>query len=144
MRTESITSARITNNSHAEALSAIRAAERIAATIMDVRVLGLLVFFSSRRRHTRLQGDWSSVCSSDLISLLAPCSTTFLSTRPSNVELSCESQTPIRGLKRLFEQGVWIKNPLWSKVCGVEYRGANKSDVSTVRSDTSSLYQMVG
>src|SRR5256885_7240894 len=26
------------------------------------------VFFSSRRRHTRLQGDWSSdVCSSDLI-----------------------------------------------------------------------------
>src|SRR5256885_12836192 len=27
----------------------------------------LFVFFSSRRRHTRLQGDWSSdVCSSDL------------------------------------------------------------------------------
>src|SRR5256885_3386679 len=27
-------------------------------------------FFSSRRRHTRLQGDWSSdVCSSDLIAL---------------------------------------------------------------------------
>src|SRR5256885_7399699 len=26
------------------------------------------VFFSSRRRHTRLQGDWSSdVCSSDLL-----------------------------------------------------------------------------
>src|ERR1039457_7588304 len=30
-------------------------------------VFGLFVFFSSRRRHTRLQGDWSSdVCSSDL------------------------------------------------------------------------------
>src|SRR5256885_6269409 len=30
-------------------------------------------FFSSRRRHTRLQGDWSSdVCSSDLRTL--PCS----------------------------------------------------------------------
>src|SRR5256885_6034409 len=28
-----------------------------------------LFFFSSRRRHTRLQGDWSSdVCSSDLCS----------------------------------------------------------------------------
>ena len=27
----------------------------------------LVFFFSSRRRHTRLQGDWSSdVCSSDL------------------------------------------------------------------------------
>src|SRR5215467_7026690 len=29
-------------------------------------------FFSSRRRHTRLQGDWSSdVCSSDLFARLA-------------------------------------------------------------------------
>src|SRR5256885_3249701 len=29
--------------------------------------LGICFFFSSRRRHTRLQGDWSSdVCSSDL------------------------------------------------------------------------------
>src|SRR5688500_19742763 len=27
----------------------------------------MLIYFSSRRRHTRLQGDWSSdVCSSDL------------------------------------------------------------------------------
>src|SRR5205807_7159780 len=31
-------------------------------------------FFSSRRRHTRLQGDWSSdVCSSDLGKLAPPC-----------------------------------------------------------------------
>src|SRR2546426_12448419 len=31
------------------------------------RSLVLFFFFSSRRRHTRLQGDWSSdVCSSDL------------------------------------------------------------------------------
>src|ERR1039457_7589890 len=34
----------------------------------SVGVCGCLLFFSSRRRHTRLQGDWSSdVCSSDLI-----------------------------------------------------------------------------
>src|SRR5256885_7340424 len=34
----------------------------------DVEDGGSLFFFSSRRRHTRLQGDWSSdVCSSDLI-----------------------------------------------------------------------------
>src|SRR5205807_3201600 len=34
--------------------------------------LATLFFFSSRRRHTRLQGDWSSdVCSSDLL-LFAP------------------------------------------------------------------------
>src|ERR1039457_7517497 len=32
-----------------------------------IHKLCLLCFFSSRRRHTRLQGDWSSdVCSSDL------------------------------------------------------------------------------
>src|SRR5256885_6951690 len=31
------------------------------------RVAVVFFFFSSRRRHTRLQGDWSSdVCSSDL------------------------------------------------------------------------------
>src|SRR5256885_3899956 len=31
----------------------------------------VVFFFSSRRRHTRLQGDWSSdVCSSDLVQLL--------------------------------------------------------------------------
>src|SRR2546426_6380505 len=33
-------------------------------------VASLFFFFSSRRRHTRLQGDWSSdVCSSDLVGL---------------------------------------------------------------------------
>src|SRR5256885_6049157 len=32
---------------------------------------GATFFFSSRRRHTRLQGDWSSdVCSSDLFHIL--------------------------------------------------------------------------
>src|SRR5256885_6600702 len=31
---------------------------------------GNMFFFSSRRRHTRLQGDWSSdVCSSDLVAV---------------------------------------------------------------------------
>src|SRR5256885_6595925 len=33
----------------------------------DCAAVALFFFFSSRRRHTRLQGDWSSdVCSSDL------------------------------------------------------------------------------
>src|SRR5256885_84774 len=36
--------------------------------ILAACVLGRVFFFSSRRRHTRLQGDWSSdVCSSDLL-----------------------------------------------------------------------------
>src|SRR5256885_6784508 len=35
--------------------------------MQDCGIVGLF-FFSSRRRHTRLQGDWSSdVCSSDLV-----------------------------------------------------------------------------
>src|SRR5256885_4887775 len=37
-----------------------------------VILIDLFFFFSSRRRHTRLQGDWSSdVCSSDLIEAAA-------------------------------------------------------------------------
>src|SRR5205807_5457416 len=39
-------------------------------------------FFSSRRRHTRLQGDWSSdVCSSDLYTIQRPTEDRFLMTR---------------------------------------------------------------
>src|SRR2546426_5486911 len=35
-----------------------------------MHIASFFFFFSSRRRHTRLQGDWSSdVCSSDLNSL---------------------------------------------------------------------------
>src|SRR5256885_5154110 len=41
-------------------------ARRLLMTLM-LRLYLMLFFFSSRRRHTRLQGDWSSdVCSSDL------------------------------------------------------------------------------
>src|SRR5256885_6141633 len=37
------------------------------ALMSNVAFSSLVFFFSSRRRHTRLQGDWSSdVCSSDL------------------------------------------------------------------------------
>src|SRR5256885_6363401 len=33
-----------------------------------IGIIKMFFFFSSRRRHTRLQGDWSSdVCSSDLL-----------------------------------------------------------------------------
>src|SRR5256885_10869461 len=39
-------------------------------TLSELRSFVLFFFFSSRRRHTRLQGDWSSdVCSSDLVPL---------------------------------------------------------------------------
>src|SRR5688500_19781792 len=39
--------------------------------ILLILFLCFVFFFSSRRRHTRLQGDWSSdVCSSDLTRFL--------------------------------------------------------------------------
>src|SRR5256885_12941560 len=43
-----------------------------ARVYVERQMIVLCFFFSSRRRHTRLQGDWSSdVCSSDLIILAA-------------------------------------------------------------------------
>src|SRR5256885_13170332 len=62
-------------------------------------------FFSSRRRHTRLQGDWSSdVCSSDLnflpiipkgfmdsLNLMSPI---FLSTRPPAASTAAPKPSP--------------------------------------------------
>src|SRR5256885_11473153 len=43
----------------------------VAGSGVVVMILDLFFFFSSRRRHTRLQGDWSSdVCSSDLLDRL--------------------------------------------------------------------------
>src|SRR5205807_6846735 len=52
-------------------------------------------FFSSRRRHTRLQGDWSSdVCSSDLRSTPTGC-------RPSpTCRRSCASSSTSRKIGR--------------------------------------------
>src|SRR5256885_4609162 len=43
---------------------------RSVPSFLSLRTCLILFFFSSRRRHTRLQGDWSSdVCSSDLVLL---------------------------------------------------------------------------
>src|ERR1022692_4224024 len=49
-----------------------RAIAAIAGVVGPDVICGLF-FFSSRRRHTRLQGDWSSdVCSSDLWNMPGP------------------------------------------------------------------------
>src|SRR5256885_3815798 len=53
-------------------------------TALDVIVFYFIFFFSSRRRHTRLQGDWSSdVCSSDL----SGCATSSASRRKTRRSL---------------------------------------------------------
>src|ERR1039457_893906 len=59
----------------------------------------LFFFFSSRRRHTRLQGDWSSdVCSSDLAWLISnPCSPAMRKSRKSTAVASKEPPRYERG-----------------------------------------------
>src|SRR2546426_7479184 len=66
-------------------------------SIQLVRLHIFFFFFSSRRRHTRLQGDWSSdVCSSDLVKS-APQALRFVPHRHSG---SCPTGTPQRTSNR--------------------------------------------
>src|SRR5256885_13320949 len=53
----------------------------------------IFFFFSSRRRHTRLQGDWSSdVCSSDLYEAFT--SQPRVPEKPLGPKTSCVKMTP--------------------------------------------------
>src|ERR1039457_7330837 len=66
-----------------------------------------VVFFSSRRRHTRLQGDWSSdVCSSDLLHILEFRSIATIRHYPGNPfrseEHTSELQSPCNLVCRLL------------------------------------------
>src|SRR5256885_3722592 len=55
----------------------------------------IFFFFSSRRRHTRLQGDWSSdVCSSDLASGFAPVTSTAFDISPGTATQLAFTQQP--------------------------------------------------
>src|SRR2546426_6828299 len=49
--------------------SSVHSVLGVASLVISLRTIKFaFFFFSSRRRHTRLQGDWSSdVCSSDLV-----------------------------------------------------------------------------
>src|SRR5256885_3695020 len=73
-------------------------------------VLGVVVFFffSSRRRHTRLQGDWSSdVCSSDLCGGLTWAVATYF------VSISGASREVTEGVSSLFAAVVLLSVGLW-------------------------------
>src|SRR5688500_20088680 len=71
-------------------------------------------FFSSRRRHTRLQGDWSSdVCSSDPVARIARLSTL----------MSLSTWCSVLGLGALL-----LPAPAWAQLTykgtlGQEFRG---------------------
>src|ERR1039457_4587065 len=70
-------------------------------------------FFSSRRRHTRLQGDWSSdVCSSDLSSCEAD-----LQVCPRSPQVQARRML---GMREVFETGYdnakFFEGALWAPV----------------------------
>src|SRR5256885_8023505 len=73
--------------------------QRRRARVRDVGVF--VFFFSSRRRHTRLQGDWSSdVCSSDLITSRVLCIPSFGScTTSSSGEKTRHPRTKLQKLE---------------------------------------------
>src|SRR2546430_6396871 len=57
-----------------EHIKLARAGAIIKAKLRNIADGSVFVFFSSRRRHTRFDCDWSSdVCSSDLFAILAAC-----------------------------------------------------------------------
>src|SRR5256885_11761224 len=69
-----------------------RAAEREYCICGDCErwMRGCSFFFSSRRRHTRLQGDWSSdVCSSDLAVTASRCASWSTQTNWPVVATTC-------------------------------------------------------
>src|SRR5437762_12843739 len=58
--------------------------------------MGMGFFFSSRRRHTRYIGDWSSdVCSSDLLAEEG-CAVVYISHRLEEVKHLCHNATILR------------------------------------------------
>src|SRR3989454_3756623 len=71
--------------------------------IRDSLPSSLLFFFSSRRRHTRLQGDWSSdVCSSDLTGKLPRGNVWWSPRLGANYDVSGDGTVFLRGGIGLF------------------------------------------
>src|ERR1039457_4467570 len=80
-------------------------------------------FFSSRRQHTRLQGDWSSdVCSSDLIDRGRGCSILFgyLPQHWPDGSVARSQETADSGQERTFSSELralsWFVGPLRTSV----------------------------
>src|SRR5256885_12469581 len=101
-------------------------------------------FFSSRRRHTRLQGDWSSdVCSSDLNRELIPVSRFTMTPLVMVVNPSLDVQTVKEFVERAKAKpgaltyasggpgsisqlvGEWVKSEAGIKVLEVPYKAVN-------------------
>src|SRR5256885_12228613 len=78
-------------------------------------------FFSSRRRHTRLQGDWSSdVCSSDLSSSWASCWAKWCSRDLTTTQLNARNTKvvamPSRAVTLNASDAGRLRRGLWREV----------------------------
>src|SRR5688572_2062054 len=72
--------------------------DTITISSLNVRYAIYFFFFSSRRRHTRFDCDWSSdVCSSDLTHLLRPPASAIDNSDAAlrNLELLCQNQNQL-------------------------------------------------
>src|SRR5256885_214959 len=121
---------------------------RLPSRLPMMFILWMVFFFSSRRRHTRLQGDWSSdVCSSDLLRTtlnwdLARMRSNSLSTRGCGERMQTVSFVEVRfvvTVRQIIEN--WPKGQvLWcvcSRIVTDSYdagpRGTSFNRISTMR-----------
>src|SRR5256885_1082584 len=99
------------------------------------RVPGLLIcfFFSSRRRHTRLQGDWSSdVCSSDLMP----------ARRLDSPDLYLNPHLSLLAFqRRVLEEALDPANPLLERLKFISILGSNIDEFFMVR--VAGLWQQI-
>src|SRR5574337_194676 len=118
--------------------------------LSSYRCFSSILFFSSRRRHTSLSGDWSSdVCSSDLpcgVRIMSPCSKRPARPSGSAVPASWEC---VRQMLRLFAEmpigGVFLVT-LLLVMASVEvgYRWAVRRRQSRKREEEAPVGAMVG
>src|ERR1022692_3059174 len=94
-------------------------------------------FFSSRRRHTRLQGDWSSdVCSSDLRLVRVVCEHCKKMTRPTPEEMKASALDP----------ALWSQIPLASGAGCLECAGSGyhgRAAISELLDLTDTIREMI-
>src|SRR5256885_11146201 len=97
-------------------------------TYMNYLYQSIFFFFSSRRRHTRLQGDWSSdVCSSDLSYTETPdisSNVSFSHTHSCASGVASSTYSALSPIRCSCPQSVQVRmaTPASSSVCSAKVR----------------------
>src|SRR5688500_20399632 len=107
----------------------------------------MIFFYSSRRRHTRLQGDWSSdVCSSDL---RTPSTSTDDSRTASSSSIptpgtagsSSSTRTSSSGLSSSYERGKRSEERRVGRECGRGCRSEESAEECNDTVEEESVYE---